>query len=94
MNAAFFVTAILAKLNMEISDEKLRQIVRETLRELGADADPALVCKVVRDVVRQLEKKDAQSRRASIHQLAVAESKALAAPVADEKSNRSSESGY
>jgi hypothetical protein len=39
---------------MEITDEKLRQIVRETLRELGPDADPALVRKVVRDVVRHL----------------------------------------
>jgi hypothetical protein len=94
MNAAFFVIAILAMHKMEISDEKLRQIVRETLRELGADADPALVRKVVRDVVRQLENKGAQTHRASIHQLAVAESKALAAPVADEKSKHSSEAGY
>jgi hypothetical protein len=41
---------------MEISDDKLRQIVRETLRELGPHADPALVQKVVRQVVRQLMK--------------------------------------
>jgi hypothetical protein len=39
---------------MEITDDKLRQIVRETLRELGPQADPALVQKVVRQVVRQL----------------------------------------
>jgi len=39
---------------MEITDDKLRQIVRETLRELGPHADPALVQKVVRQVVRQL----------------------------------------
>ncbi len=39
---------------MEITDDKLRQIVRETLRELGPHADPALVQKVVREVVRHL----------------------------------------
>jgi hypothetical protein len=39
---------------MEITDDKLRQIVRETLRELGPHADPALVQKIVREVVRQL----------------------------------------
>jgi hypothetical protein len=53
---------------MEISDEKLRQIVREALRELGPQADPALLRKVVRDVVRQLEKK-------GVHQLPVIASK-------------------
>jgi hypothetical protein len=42
---------------MEITDDKLRQIVRETLRELGPQADPALVQKVVRQVVRQLMKR-------------------------------------
>ena len=41
---------------MEITDDKLRQIVRETLRELGPHADPALVQKVVREVLRQLMK--------------------------------------
>lgn len=41
---------------MELTDEKLRQIVRETLQELGPDADPALVQKVVREVVRHLMK--------------------------------------
>jgi len=84
---------------MEISDEKLRQIVRETLRELGADADPALVRKVVREVVREvvrrLEKKGGQTHRAAIHQIAVIESKELTTPqLADEKSSRSSEPGY
>jgi len=44
---------------MEISDEKLRQIVRETLRELGAEAAPDLVRKVVRDVIRQLQQTEA-----------------------------------
>jgi hypothetical protein len=38
---------------MEITDDKLRQIVRETLRELGPHADAALVQKIVRQVVRQ-----------------------------------------
>lgn len=40
--------------DMEITDDKLRQIVRETLRELGPHAEPALVQKIVRQVVRQL----------------------------------------
>ncbi len=43
---------------MEMNDDKLRQIVRETLRELGPHADPALVQKVVREVLRQLQKRD------------------------------------
>jgi hypothetical protein len=42
--------------DMEITDDKLRQIVRETLRELGPHADPALVQKIVREVVRHLMK--------------------------------------
>jgi hypothetical protein len=60
---------------MELSDAKLRQIVRETLRELGPQADPALVRKVVRDVVRQLEKKGVITAGATIHKLSVIESK-------------------
>jgi hypothetical protein len=39
---------------MEITDEKLRQIVREALRELGPEVHPELLRKVVREVVRQL----------------------------------------
>jgi hypothetical protein len=39
---------------MEITDDRLRQIVRETLHELGPHADPAFVQKIVRAVVRQL----------------------------------------
>jgi hypothetical protein len=50
LNGAAFIIII----PMEITDEKLRQIVRETLRELGPEANPALVRKVVRDVVRHL----------------------------------------
>jgi hypothetical protein len=45
---------------MEITDDKLRQIVRETLRELGPHADSALVQKVVREVVRHLMKQGDQ----------------------------------
>jgi hypothetical protein len=60
---------------MELSDEKLRQIVRETLRELGPQADPALVRKVVRDVVRQLEKKGVITAGATMHKLSVIASK-------------------
>jgi hypothetical protein len=47
---------IFLKHPMEINDDKLRQIVRETLQELGPHADPALVQKVVREVLRQLQK--------------------------------------
>jgi len=43
---------------MEISEEKLRQIVREALHELGPQADAALVQKVVREVVRRLQRRD------------------------------------
>lgn len=69
MNAAFFVPENrivirndLTQCDMEISDEKLRQIVQETLNELGPHADPALVRKVVREVVRQLENNNTPSR--------------------------------
>jgi len=73
---------------MEISDEKLRQIVRETLREFGPNADPALIRKVVRDVVRQLDKKRAPSSVVSIRKLAVIEPREMAAPrPPDEKSS-------
>jgi hypothetical protein len=60
---------------MELSDTKLRQIVRETLRELGPQADPALVRKVVRDVVRQLEKKGVITAGAMMHKLSAIASK-------------------
>ena len=50
---------------MEISDDKLRQIVRETLRELGPHADPALVQKVVREVVRHLTQRGVHSTPSS-----------------------------
>jgi RNase P protein component len=87
INAAFFI--IFQKTSMELSDEKLRQIVRETLRELGPDADPDLIRKVVREVVRHLQRKGAP-----ISQLAVVASKALATPPVEEKPRRSSESSY
>ena len=40
---------------MEITDDLLRRIVRETLRELGPEADPALIRKVVQEVLRRLQ---------------------------------------
>jgi hypothetical protein len=49
-------TSTLWQAGVEITDDKLRQIVRETLRELGPHADPALVQKIVREVVRHLMK--------------------------------------
>lgn len=59
MSTAFFIQNPQA---MDISDEKLRQIVRETLRELGPEADPALVRKVVREVVRHLQRGELTDR--------------------------------
>jgi ribosomal 50S subunit-associated protein YjgA (DUF615 family) len=41
---------------MQIDEEKIRQIVREAQRELGPNADPALLRKVVREVIRELER--------------------------------------
>ncbi|MCG3120047.1 MAG: hypothetical protein ALAOOOJD_02631 [bacterium] len=67
---------------MEITDEKLRQIVQETLNELGPHADPVLVRKVVREVVRQLENNKAPKRLT------------LVAPLVTEKPGSGSPPGY
>jgi len=48
---------------MEISDELLRRIIREAVRELGGDADPALLRKVVKDVIRRLQQEKDQPQR-------------------------------
>lgn len=40
---------------MEISEELLRRIVREAVQELGAQADPELIRKVVLEVIRRLQ---------------------------------------
>lgn len=50
---------------MEITDDLLRRIVRETLRELGPGADPALIRKVVEEVLRRLQQEPHPSPRAS-----------------------------
>ncbi len=47
---------------MEITDDLLRRVVRETLRELGPDADPALVRKVVQEVLRRLQQEQPSPR--------------------------------
>jgi hypothetical protein len=39
---------------LEIPDELLRKIVREAVCELGAETDPALLRKVVKEVLRRL----------------------------------------
>lgn len=39
---------------MEITEEKIRQIVKETLYHLGPKAHPDMVKKVVKEVVRRL----------------------------------------
>ena len=41
---------------MEIDEATIRRIVQEAQRELGPDADPALLRKVVREVLRELER--------------------------------------
>ncbi|GEM_PF-1642657 len=61
-------------MQMEISDEKLRQIVRETLRELGAEATPELVRKVVREVIRRLQQKETPAHHADVRRLPIIES--------------------
>lgn len=49
--------------NMEMSEEKIRQIVQEAQRELGPQANPVLLRKIVRDVIRELEREDVTSPR-------------------------------
>ncbi|MDZ7266392.1 MAG: hypothetical protein ONB48_04045 [candidate division KSB1 bacterium] len=39
----------------EISEELLRRIVREAILELGPQVDPALLRKVVLEVIRRLQ---------------------------------------
>lgn len=51
---------------MELSDEKLRQIVHETLRDLGDDAAPELVRKVVRAVIHRLQLQERPARQLPI----------------------------
>ena len=46
---------------MEITDDLLRRIVREVLRELGPEADPALIRKVVQAVLRRLQQEQPPS---------------------------------
>lgn len=44
---------------MEISEDLLRKIVRETLRELGAGAETDMVRKIVKEVIRRINQRDA-----------------------------------
>jgi hypothetical protein len=78
-------------MKMEISDEKLRQIVRETLRELGAEAAPDLVRKVVREVIRRLQQKEPSALHAHDRRLPMIDSPA---PPVVEKSRDASPQGY
>lgn len=39
---------------LEVSDELVRKIVREALLELGSDADPVVLRKIVIAVIRRL----------------------------------------
>lgn len=64
---------------MELSDEKLRQIVHETLRELGDEAAPDLVRKVVRAVIQQLQQKGTPPFHAQAKRLPIIESPASSA---------------
>ncbi len=40
---------------MEIPEELLHKIVHEVVHELGSEADPALLRKVVKEVLRRLD---------------------------------------
>lgn len=71
---------------IEISDEKLRQIVHETLRELGDAAAPDLIRKVVRDVIRQLQAEATPAASAPARRLPIVES---SAPRVADQSNTS-----
>lgn len=44
---------------MEIPEDVLRKIVRETMRELGPGAEADLVRKVVKEVLRRISRHDA-----------------------------------
>jgi len=55
-------------LNMEIDEEKIRQIVREAQLELGPTTEPALLRKVVREVIRELERDQAASSHCDCQQ--------------------------
>ncbi len=65
---------------MELSDEKLRQIVHETLRELGDEAAPDLIRKVVRAVIQQLQQKGTPRFQAQAKRLPIIESPASPVP--------------
>jgi len=77
-------------MQIEISDEKLRQLVREALRELGTEAAPDLVRKVVRDVIRRLQQEEAPARHAHDRRLTMIE--APAQPSVEK--SRDSSQGY
>jgi len=46
---------------MEIPEELLRNIVHEVVHELGSEADPALLRKVVKEVLRRLDSNKART---------------------------------
>lgn len=48
---------------MQITEEKIRQIVRETQYHLGPNTDPAMIKKVVKEVVRRLREEAAGRER-------------------------------
>jgi hypothetical protein len=53
---------------MEIDDETIRRIIREAMRELGAEADPALLRKIVREVIRELEREEGSAHSCDCHE--------------------------
>ena len=40
---------------MQITEDKIRQIAEETRRVLGPDANPEMVKKVIKEVIRRLQ---------------------------------------
>jgi hypothetical protein len=52
---------------MQLDEEKIRQVVREARRELGPNADPALLKKIVLQVIRELERDPTASCHCDSH---------------------------
>ena len=50
---------------MEITEQKVRQIAEEAQKQLGPQANPAMIKKVVKEVIRRLQEESAQPQASS-----------------------------